>query len=85
MISRKAIRGIEWPPRSPDLNPLDFYLWGYLKSIVYTPLPRTLDDLQQNIEEAVRNLDVTVIKKAIRNVRHRARMCLQANGGYFEG
>ena len=21
-----------WPPRSPDLNPCDFYLWGYLKS-----------------------------------------------------
>ena len=20
------------PPRSPDLNPLDFYPWGYLKS-----------------------------------------------------
>jgi hypothetical protein len=25
-----------WPPRSPDLNPLDFYLWGHLKTIVYT-------------------------------------------------
>lgn len=23
---------MEWPPRSPDLNPLDFWLWGYLKS-----------------------------------------------------
>jgi hypothetical protein len=25
----------EWPTRSPDLTPLDFYLWGYLKSKVY--------------------------------------------------
>jgi hypothetical protein len=24
-----------WPPRSPDLNPLDFYLWGHLKALVY--------------------------------------------------
>ncbi|KAJ4442849.1 hypothetical protein ANN_04442 [Periplaneta americana] len=24
---------IAWPPRSPDLNPLDFYLWGHLKFI----------------------------------------------------
>ncbi|KAJ4441982.1 hypothetical protein ANN_11846 [Periplaneta americana] len=33
---------IAWPPRSrsPDLNPLDFYLWGYLKSLVYSsPVP----------------------------------------------
>jgi hypothetical protein len=26
---------IAWPPRSPDLTPLDFFLWGYLKSKVY--------------------------------------------------
>ena len=30
---------IAWPARSPDLNPLDFYLWGHLKTIVYdTPM-----------------------------------------------
>lgn len=23
-----------WPPYSPDLNPLDFFLWGYLKDRV---------------------------------------------------
>ncbi|GBM55795.1 hypothetical protein AVEN_75024-1 [Araneus ventricosus] len=22
---------VEWPSRSPDLNPLDFFLWGYIK------------------------------------------------------
>ncbi|KAJ4434371.1 hypothetical protein ANN_22931 [Periplaneta americana] len=27
---------IAWPPRSSDLNPLDFYLWGHLKSLVYS-------------------------------------------------
>jgi hypothetical protein len=33
---RKIGRGgpIAWPPRSSDLNPLDFYLWEYLKSLV---------------------------------------------------
>lgn len=25
-----------WPARSPDLNPLDYYLWGHLKSKVYS-------------------------------------------------
>jgi hypothetical protein len=24
-----------WPPRLPDVNPLDFYLWGQLKTFVY--------------------------------------------------
>ena len=31
---------VAWPPRSPDLNLLDFYLWGRLKMLVYaTEIP----------------------------------------------
>ena len=41
-------------PRSPDLNPCDFYLWGYLKFIVYNLLPKKLDDLKANIEREIR-------------------------------
>jgi hypothetical protein len=26
---------VAWPARSPDLNPLDFFLWGCMKSRVY--------------------------------------------------
>ena len=33
LISRK--REPEWSPHSPDLNPPDFYLWGFLKDNVY--------------------------------------------------
>ncbi|KMQ84872.1 hypothetical protein RF55_16973 [Lasius niger] len=30
---------IAWPARSPDLNPLNFFFWGYVKSLVYeTPV-----------------------------------------------
>ncbi|EFN64531.1 hypothetical protein EAG_07520, partial [Camponotus floridanus] len=25
----------EWPPRSPDLTPMDFFMWGFLKNKVY--------------------------------------------------
>ena len=29
-----------WPPRSPDITPLDFFLWGYVKNKVFsTPVP----------------------------------------------
>ena len=43
-----------WPPRSPDLNPCDYYLWGFLKARVYNPLPKTLDDLKANIEREIK-------------------------------
>ena len=35
-----------WPPRSPDLNVCDFYLWDHLKQIVYSTPVNSLDELQ---------------------------------------
>ena len=35
-----------WPPHSPDLNPPDFFLWGYLKDRVYTSKPWTIQELK---------------------------------------
>jgi hypothetical protein len=32
---------VEYPPRSPDVTPLDFYLWRTLKDMVYCRKPAT--------------------------------------------
>ncbi|GFT21085.1 putative DD41D transposase [Trichonephila clavipes] len=40
---------VNWPPRSCDLTPLDYFLWGYVKSLVYADKPKTLDNLEDNI------------------------------------
>ncbi|EZA62136.1 hypothetical protein X777_03743 [Ooceraea biroi] len=37
--------GLEWPPYSPDLNPCDFFLWGYIKDHCYAGNPETVSDL----------------------------------------
>ena len=37
---------IPWPPRSPDITPLDFFVWGYVKGIVYQTKVRDVSDLQ---------------------------------------
>ncbi|CAB0042093.1 unnamed protein product, partial [Trichogramma brassicae] len=39
----------KWPPRSPDMTPLDFYLWGRLKDRCYAEPPTTAEDMQQRI------------------------------------
>ena len=75
---------MDWPPRSPDLNPLDFYLWGFLKSKVYSPKPATVRDLENNIRREILALDPAIIRKAILDVKRRAAKCLAANGGHFE-
>ncbi|GFV23034.1 hypothetical protein TNCV_729851 [Trichonephila clavipes] len=33
---------MNWPPRSYDLKPLDYFLWGYVKSLVYADKPQAL-------------------------------------------
>ncbi|GFT77771.1 putative LOC100569746 [Trichonephila clavipes] len=47
IISRFA--PVNWPPRSCDLTPLDHFLWGYVKALVYADKPQTLDYLEDNI------------------------------------
>jgi len=43
-----SLRGdLEWPARSPDLTPCDFFLWGYLKSRVCTNRPQTLEEVHR--------------------------------------
>jgi hypothetical protein len=38
-----------WPPRSPGLNPCEFYLWGKLKDFVYANNPHDLEALKRSI------------------------------------
>ncbi|GFV37595.1 uncharacterized protein TNCV_4982171 [Trichonephila clavipes] len=47
VISRQFIH--LWPPRLPDLNPCDFWLWGHLRQLVNCDQPRTLPDLKDSI------------------------------------
>ena len=44
---------IHWPPRSPDLTPLDFCLWGLMKSEVYRKKVDTRDELLVNTLDVV--------------------------------
>ena len=50
MIALKSLRGDSWAPYSPDCNPCDFFLWGYLKGKVYNPLPSNITTLKRNIK-----------------------------------
>ena len=61
-FSDKFLNKKMWPPRSPDLNPCDYYLWGHLKSVVYNPLPKTLDDLKQNITRDIKKISKKYFK-----------------------
>ena len=77
---------VRWPARSPDLNPLDFFLWGHVKSVVYaTPLENEAE-LMPRIQAAfdgIRN-DPEVFQRVRRNMQRRCTLCLHERGRHFE-
>lgn len=83
-IGDKFINKKKWPPRSPDLNPCDYFLWGYLKSRVYSPLPKTLDQLKANIEREIKNIRPEILKEVFINLKKRCNLVIQKFGGHFE-
>ncbi|GFW28865.1 transposable element Tc3 transposase [Trichonephila clavipes] len=58
---------VSWPPRSYDLTPLDYFLWGYVKSLVYADKPQTLDHLEDNIRRFIADIRPQMLEKVIEN------------------
>ena len=77
---------VSWPPRLPDLTPMDFYFWGHLKSMVFTaPYPTDIEDLKQRIVNSVQVLRCPLtLQNVRRSFSKRVELCIANNGGLFE-
>lgn len=75
-----------WPARSPDLNPLDFYLWGHLKNIVYSRPVANVEILRQRVEEGFQQIQQTpgIWERVRQSMMRRLEACVRANGSHFE-
>ena len=58
---------INWPPRSCDLTPLDFFLWGYIKAHVYTDKIASIDTFEDNIEGFIREIPAEMLERVCQN------------------
>ncbi|GFX58220.1 putative DD41D transposase [Trichonephila clavipes] len=58
---------VNWPPRSCDLTPLYYFLWGYVMSLVYADKPQTLDHLEDNIRRVFADIRPQMLEKFIEN------------------
>ncbi|GFX90820.1 DUF4817 domain-containing protein [Trichonephila clavipes] len=65
LISRFG--SLNWPPRSCDLTPLDYFLWGFVKSLVYADKPQTLDHLEDNIRRVIADRRPQMLETVIEN------------------
>ena len=60
-----------WPPNSPDLNPVDYKIWGCVQERVYQKPIRDVDQLKQHLVEMWSDVQQTVVDKAIGEWRKR--------------
>ncbi|GFS84689.1 putative transposable element [Trichonephila clavipes] len=74
---------VNWPPRSCDLTPLDYFLWGYVKSLVYADKPQTLDHLEDNILRVIADIGPQMLEKVIENWTSRLDYIRASRGSYM--
>ena len=71
-----------WPPRSPDLNPLDFWFWGYVKSRVYSDEAfRTIPQLKEKITRVIDEINMEMLKNVIESIPKRLQAVIASEGG----
>ncbi|GFU21849.1 uncharacterized protein TNCV_3283301 [Trichonephila clavipes] len=58
---------VNLPPKSCDLTPLDYFLWDYVKLLVYAVKPQTLDHLEDNIRRVIADIRPQMLEKVIKN------------------
>ncbi|GFU64172.1 uncharacterized protein TNCV_3745401 [Trichonephila clavipes] len=74
---------VNWPPRSCDLKPLDYFLWGYVKSFVYADKPQTLDHLEDNIRRVIADIRPQMLGKVIENWTSRLDFIRASRGSHM--
>lgn len=82
-ISLKS--AVPWAPHSPDLSPLDFFMWGYLKDRVYAGRPATTHELKTAIVQEVDRIPADMVDKAIIHLKEvRLPLVKQRRGAHLE-
>jgi hypothetical protein len=77
---------VAWPERSPDLSPLDHFLWDHMKSLVYAVKSNSRVELLNRIMDSgahVKN-DHDSVKRVVTSITRRDQLCIDNQGGHFE-
>lgn len=75
---------IPWPPRSPDITPLDFFLWGYVKDRVYATPVKDLQDLKQRIRIVINSVTEQMLRNTWREIDYRLDILRATRGAHVQ-
>jgi AraC-like DNA-binding protein len=72
-----------WPPSSPDLNPLDYFAWGYMESKLNDlkiKQTTTITTFKKKIEKIWNDIPMDMVRAACNSFRKRLRLVIKENG-----
>ncbi|GFV45124.1 transposable element tc3 transposase [Trichonephila clavipes] len=73
-----------WPPRSPDLNRCDFWLWCHLKQVVSCDQPKTLPNLKDSISRPVPKISQNTLRSTVEHAIIRFQIAAENDGHNVE-
>ena len=67
-----------------DITPLDFFLWSYIKDIVYKTEVWDIDDLKQRIFNAMTTIDEAMLQQTWQEIEYHLDVLRATNGAHIE-
>ena len=74
---------INWPSRSCDLTPLDYFLSGYVKDQIYADNPQSIDALKANIRRVISDIEPQLCNNAIQSCVEKINVCKRGHRGHL--
>lgn len=78
------ITSAEWPPYSPDLNPMDYSIWSILEARACSRPHKSLMSLKQSLRQEWSRISLNKVRPIAENFRKRLQLCIDTQGGHFE-
>lgn len=78
------ITSTEWPPYSPDLNPMDYSVWSILEARACATRHKTLESLKRSLLREWDRLSPEDLRPIAENFKSRLALCIAAKGSHFE-
>ena len=75
---------IPWLPCFPDITLLDFFLWSYVKDIIYQTKIREINDLQHRIIKAIDTVTVDMLTRTWQEIKYRLDIVCVTDGAHIE-
>ena len=69
---------------STYMNHCDSFVWGYIKDVVFKPMPENLQELKDTIKREFQAIPEVMVRKGVFGMKKRAAKLIQVEGKAFE-